>query len=521
MKATFKPLSLAVAVAAASAGYVGIVNAQTLAGNSGLGDLAIVPYYTVSAGYSTGVNVINSSSETQVVKIRLRRQKDSMDALDFNVVMSPEDVWTGYVQAVGDDIRFFTNDNSCTVPALTANYLQMPSIYRLGAEEGYIEVIGMGAAGELEPISIAAKHKSDGIPLNCDAARSNFFANDLYAAAVTSQTRGVINSALTLQTPSATPVTPGGASDYTDTLNVLKVSWFIRSSITGTEIGGDAVHIADFMTGPSITNQQFGFNEGDLQGFDYPDLNGGAPTSSSILGIGGVAGRGAYNPLRVTLGAASVINDWSANTNPDSTVDTDWVVTTPGQYLMLNLPAYLDSLAPKTGKCTFGTAGVAFDPATGDNCDFRDLPLTVSAEVWDREEQSIIADPGDLVVSPQPPGEPQVVNFDQEVNVIQWGETSVLGSAKNVIIPKPPGAQFGWATVAVTAQNQGDKAICEFVGVNGVNQPPDAIDNVACVSTSTPVPLVGFVAWQRNFTANPESNYGRAVDHSYTNSAAP
>ena len=45
MKANFKPLSLAAAVAAASAGYAGVANAQTVA-NNGLGDLALVPYYT-------------------------------------------------------------------------------------------------------------------------------------------------------------------------------------------------------------------------------------------------------------------------------------------------------------------------------------------------------------------------------------------------------------------------------------------------------------------------------------------
>ena len=81
MKTTFKPLSLAAAVTAASLGYMGVANAQDLAGNEQLGDLAIVPYYTTLDGFSTGVSVINTSDATQVVKIRLRRAPDSMDAL--------------------------------------------------------------------------------------------------------------------------------------------------------------------------------------------------------------------------------------------------------------------------------------------------------------------------------------------------------------------------------------------------------------------------------------------------------
>ena len=163
MKATFKPLSLAVAVA--SAGYAGITNAQMdLAAEEGIGDLAIVPYSTVTAEWSTGVSVINTSSRTQVIKIRMRRAEDSMDALDFNVVLSPEDVWTGFLQVTDvpgeltglNQIRVVTNDNSCTIPS--QEKLIMPEIYRVGAEEGYIEVIGMGSADALQPISAGALH---------------------------------------------------------------------------------------------------------------------------------------------------------------------------------------------------------------------------------------------------------------------------------------------------------------------------------------------------------------------------
>ena len=186
MKASFKPLSLAIAVSAATAGYVGTVNAQTaaLAANSGLGDLAIVPYYTVQEDWTTGVSVINTSAQTQVIKVRLRRASDSEDALDFNVVLSPEDVWTGFVEnntapGVEDQIRFYTNDNTCTVPIATANpdggprYFAVPSVFEDGAEEGYIEIIGMGAADATQQISRDAVHNEDGFPFACDRVQLN------------------------------------------------------------------------------------------------------------------------------------------------------------------------------------------------------------------------------------------------------------------------------------------------------------------------------------------------------------
>ena len=526
MKTTFKPLGLAAAVAAASAGYAGVVNAQAvLADNSGLGDLAIVPYYTVQKEFSTGVSIINTSStDTQIVKIRLRRAVDSMDALDFNVILSPNDVYTGYVQLAGEEIRFYSNDNSCTAPAYTGtdgvNYFTMPDIYRLGAEEGYIEVIGMAAADSAQPISQKALHVN-GTPVDCARVRDNFFpgADDFdYGTAANLSRKGVIDSTVSHQLVSAgsSSVVP---SSLIDTGNVLKVSYFIKSDASGVEFGNDAVHIADFMDGASMTNQRLGIFEGDLQGFDYPDLNGGAVFSAVVDPIMGAGQRGAYEDLRSAIGGTEVINDWSKNTMEQFSVDTDWVVTTPGQYLMTNLFAYLASIAPgSTSDCRGGTPGTNnYDPTTGINCDFRDIPMTAIFTVYDREERGIIVDEGDLVVSPQPPGEITVDVLDQEVNVIQWGDFDVLGAEKTISVPVPDGAGAGWAKLAVSQWTGTTQAICDFTGLAAGGQPTIAEPiPTECTSTDTPVPLIGFVAWQRNFTDLPAANYGRIVKHSYT-----
>eukprot|EP00933_Yihiella_yeosuensis_P034917 TRINITY_DN28419_c0_g1_i3.p2 TRINITY_DN28419_c0_g1~~TRINITY_DN28419_c0_g1_i3.p2 ORF type:complete len:123 (-),score=19.33 TRINITY_DN28419_c0_g1_i3:55-423(-) len=118
MNAKFKPLGLVAAVAAATAGYNGVANAQLeLAASSDLGNLALIPYYTVRDGNVTGVHITNTSDATQVVKVRLRRGTDSMDALDFNLILSPKDVWTGFLAAEGEDVVFNTTDSSCTAPA--------------------------------------------------------------------------------------------------------------------------------------------------------------------------------------------------------------------------------------------------------------------------------------------------------------------------------------------------------------------------------------------------------------------
>ena len=86
-----------------------------------------------------------------------------------------------------------------------------------------------------------------------------------------------------------------------------------------------------------MTNQQTGYFLCDFQGFDYPDLNGGSPLDPDISAFT----RNKYVDLRAILGAEELINDWSKNTVEalGATVDTDWVVTIPGQYVMLDLVA--------------------------------------------------------------------------------------------------------------------------------------------------------------------------------------
>jgi hypothetical protein len=64
MKTIFKPLGLAAAVAAVTAGYAGVAGAADRAAGN-LGDLAIVPYYTVQTDWVTGVHIINTSAQTK------------------------------------------------------------------------------------------------------------------------------------------------------------------------------------------------------------------------------------------------------------------------------------------------------------------------------------------------------------------------------------------------------------------------------------------------------------------------
>ena len=110
-------------------GLSAVAVAQPTAAVAERGDLALVPYYTVRGEWVTGIHMVNTSDHTQVVKFRLRRATDGMDALDFNIVMSPRDVYAGFLSDdQNDTIAWSSTDSSCTVPATQGNRLTMPSM---------------------------------------------------------------------------------------------------------------------------------------------------------------------------------------------------------------------------------------------------------------------------------------------------------------------------------------------------------------------------------------------------------
>ena len=474
MTQSFKPLALAAAVSAVSVGTAGVANAQ--GEYPSLGDAAFVPYYTVEQDWVTGVHIINSSEYTQVVKLRLRRAEDSLDVLDFNLILSPKDVWTGTISGDDTEMRFITEDNTCTAPVLLDNgdgrtYAPVFGPRIEGAQEGYLEVIGMAQADDEQPISVDAEHGADGVPADCDAVREHFFAD------------AISDFDVTLEDDSKE------SSQYMDTDNVLKVSYFIRDNESGIEFGNNAVHFTDFADDAMMSHQEFGLeayanNEDEsLFGWDFPDVRGGTSLNST---------RSSIYVVRDQLGANVVLNDWSYN--PATGAATDWVVTFPGQYALVDWYQLEEFVA--------GDEDAEWD--------FREIPVTATFDVLDREEDE--ATPGGLGFSPSPA--PDAAFLPYEVNVVTWGGNDVLHSNYTTDVPPPPGidAPYGWASLSVEA----DGGPTEWCDVAAGPQDGENGDECVMTSVSGPVPMVGFAAWERTFSEDSDRNYGRIVEHSFT-----
>ena len=190
--------SLTTALLAGLAGAAGLASsAHALNLNpDGIGQALVFPYYTVNKGNQTLVSVVNTTNRVKAVKVRFVEGRNSKEVLDFNLYLSPFDVWTGAVFATGATgaASLTTSDTSCTVPRITApvpfrnfqytganqDWLSASTPASLAAllgaiertREGHLEMIEMGllqiGTGAAQ-LADEATHNSTGVPVNCQA----------------------------------------------------------------------------------------------------------------------------------------------------------------------------------------------------------------------------------------------------------------------------------------------------------------------------------------------------------------
>lgn len=142
-------IAAAMLMATATAG----VNAANI-NTDGTGQVALLPYYNVNNNIVTNINITNTTDLYKVVKVRFRESRISADVLDFNIYMSPYDVWNGTIRASGAVANIITEDETCTFPskALIQAGVDFRNIYDATTDEdlteGYVEIIEMGVIAD-------------------------------------------------------------------------------------------------------------------------------------------------------------------------------------------------------------------------------------------------------------------------------------------------------------------------------------------------------------------------------------
>ncbi len=231
--------------------------------DDGTGEVLIYPFYTVQgpegAPRTTLLTIINTKDEYKAVKVRFHEAHNSRDALDFNLYLSPNDVWAAAVSRNPSTgvAQLTTRDNSCTIPSQIMSQANPFSTLAytqdgnndggnqnaLRTNEGYIEVIEMGVINKnatiltngnapesaykrIKTFGNAILHKNDipggvmdtasGIPAGCLALQSAALTGGTWAiganggsldtthVGVTQPTGGLAGSAMIVQASAGT-----------------------------------------------------------------------------------------------------------------------------------------------------------------------------------------------------------------------------------------------------------------------------------------------------------------------------
>lgn len=549
----------------AVAGGTAYAPGQPFVSNNRLGQALVFPYYTTRGGKKSIINIFNTSNKTIAAKVRFHESHNSRDVLDFVVVLSPFDKWAGTVEEGNTGPIFKSRDNTCTVPSIPSQGIALESGAYSGGyadadqatdaidrlREGYVEVIAMGSAasdalgytGDTAPrggsaapfpggnsgnVAYNANHVA-GIPRDCGKVTAAFVAGSGSAAAVGGQgpvSSGLNDNFIPVLNPTSLDFTTNGvggngspmaASEFNGMVvgeNPLRGALTIISTTSGVGFGTAATAIGDFadptsadMTGvAAATAINGGTNTANLitaQNLPY-FLE---PTMASRDGIWTTSG---LPNVEASIEANTVINEWSNNLLNGAA--TDWVIQFPTKAFHVDIP--YGSVANATG-CSNqniqaavnlwrGNAGPNSVPNAG-ACTAMLPPferrfgangaaVTIASTIYDKEERSTS---GGVSFSPKPFSVPTI---PWESNVITFsgdGGTSVLSSTSPEVSFDPVSTLPGSGTNGM--------ALISF---------PASGSFAGGVFTPAPLPVVGFVAKERNQGAATLS-FGQIMDHSY------
>jgi len=444
---------LSLAVAASAAGIASVASAQMYLNSEGTGEALVFPMYSAQGGNDTYIHIVNTTAQYKAVKVRMLEGTESLETLDFNLYMSPQDHFSFAITADGDGAKLVTGDNSCTVPQIDGDVpftdlLWADAVGGAQAREqmGYIEVIEMGQINEASDTAADILHAA-GTPGDCAQLVTNWSV----VSGVEGAWYGEASAELVDQGASEAGV---GTTDFNadwDGGGLYGVATVINVA-EGTAFGYDASAIADLVEG-GASGSALHYPPGDTR----PDFNDDAMADSATVTVNGdqttyTGTLGAnYGPVSAVFMTSSLTNDYII----DSAVNglTDWVVTMPTKSQHWN---GLDYDAPFSNTLT--------DAVTGAEVALTDECQPVGMTGYDREEDVQDAPPAPDPNSDAPPFSPSVRPDPEdpisvadwalcaETNIVHFGGSSATNSSSNLANASAyvAGWASGWAMLHLT-----------------------------------------------------------------------
>jgi len=469
--------SLTTAVIAGIAGVAGIAslaNAVEL-NPDGLGQVLVYPYYTVNAGQSTLLSVVNTTDEGKAVKVRFLEGYNSREVLDFNLFLSAFDVWTGVVftQSDSDAGNLTTTDNTCTAPGIKGN-ASLPTVGTLHyvpfrnyqfagtntdkgpqgldrTREGHIELIEMGAIQTNSALYAKIKHDDvTGVPPGCASVANlkptDALANDIgHTIHSTRVNTGGLFGAGSIVNPAVGTIA-GYNADAVDGFYSLDETSTTAVSPLFSGTSSTSPSLADTRTTPAsavaftfTTESSGGAPGGSLRTLTYPLAQ-------------------AVDAVSAVFQAATISNEYVVEDSAGS--ESDWIVTFPTKRF------YVDRLI--VGNTPIQPFEEVF---AGQSC------VEVGISYWDREERVPASSPGDF--SPPPPDRPpsslcyeaQAVTFQKAADYnADDGVSKVLGSnLTSNVDPRANNFSSGWMNLNLDPNGDRNlRASAELISLTGL-----------------------------------------------------
>lgn len=356
-------LALSIAAMIGGLGFAGAASAALTVSESGAGHMLIVPYYTAQNGNMTVLHVVNTDTTNgKAMKVRFRGAANSDDVLDFQVFMSPGDVWTAAVSAGADGTaQLVTADGSCTLPKIAKNVAvpfvkdRLPTSLTgdaLAAQtrEGYVEIFNMAdidsaaTYGTPAPgtnnsaLYTAIKHVNGTAPCT-DATLNKTLTDGASTVGLLAPSTGLTGSWYIINVPQTTT--------YSGAMTAIVASGTTQNVFSPQSTGAATLASADPL-----------FRSGILtaQKYDVPDLSTPYEVTPPAPAPATTAEQQA-GALTKALAATTVINQYANDASISA--KTDWVFSMPTRRYSVaaNYAAPVSQIYGTTGTATGFTAG--------------------------------------------------------------------------------------------------------------------------------------------------------------------
>jgi len=459
---------IALSVTAALGSFVGAANAQVPAGTdlvftqNGVGHIVIVPYFSTQGGNATLFNLVNTDEVNgKAVKIRFRGASNSDDIFDFQLFMSPGDVWTANISRGADGrSRLITADNSCTLPSKTILNTTPFITSRLNPDlsdadkanetrEGYIEIFTMAdipSSSVTSSVYAVTKHNTAGTASCTASVLEGLTQGD---TRLTLPTRGLMANWTIINVPQTTTWS-GDAPAIV--------------AVDGTGTVGTGLNVFWPQTATALTPQQISDNTSDaafLSGlvqaasYDLPDLS--TPYTS-----GNADPTLQANALSHALAVRKVAGEYLSD--PTISATTDWVVSMPTRryYVAVDYSAtdpedaLLSTRLVDPNAVYFSKKGATLDGGFADGNavmgnasnggkSYQICVKVNSVKFYNREELSPSS--SGIVVSPGQPTEPPSLCGEVSVVGINSPNSPLNASVARSNLSLPGGLVDGWGNL--------------------------------------------------------------------------